>query len=139
VASNSSSTSSFKIKVEGSSSGLQRLNSIPFSLSQFIASLPEEHKNLLMLECECMGKSWLKMLKDEIKKPYFIALKQFLWEEGVKGPDDNIKGGLKVYPSPRNIYSWSATPLGKVKVVILGQDPYHGANQAHGLCFSVPK
>ncbi|KAF9237619.1 uracil-DNA glycosylase-like protein [Melanogaster broomeanus] len=138
VASNASSTSTFKIKVEGSSSGLQRLNSIPFSLSQFIASLPEEHKHLFMLECECMGKSWLKVLKDEIKKPYFISLKQFLWEEGVKGPDDNVQG-LKVYPSPRNIYSWSTTPLGKVKVVIIGQDPYHGANQAHGLCFSVPK
>ncbi|KAH7911348.1 uracil-DNA glycosylase-like protein [Hygrophoropsis aurantiaca] len=118
--------------------GLQKLNSIAFSLSQFIETLPQEHRPLLKLECECMGKSWLKLLKDEIKKPYFISLKQFLWQEGVQGPDDNTKS-LKVYPPPRNIYSWSDTPLGKVKVVIVGQDPYHGANQAHGLCFSVPK
>lgn len=41
--------------------------------------------------------SRLKVLKDEIKKPYFISLKKFLWEEGVRGPDDSVKG-LKVYP-----------------------------------------
>ena len=91
----------------------------------------------------------LKLLKDEIKKPYFIALKRFLWEEGVRGADDSPKS-LKVYPArkyatfpplavpesfgctARNIYSWSNTPLGRVKVVILGQDPYHGSGQAHG-------
>ncbi|KAI6039799.1 uracil-DNA glycosylase-like protein [Pisolithus marmoratus] len=107
-----------------SSSGLQRLNYIPFSLSEYMESIPEEHRDLLKLECECMGKSWLKLLKDEIKRPYFIALKKFLWEAGVRGADDSVKG-LKVYPS--------------LKVVIVGQDPYHGPNQAHGLCFSVPK
>lgn len=82
-----------------------------------------------------MGKSWLKLLKDEIKKPYFINLKQFLWDAGIKGMDDIPRN---VYPSPKNIYKWSDTPLGKIKVVIIGQDPYHGAGQAHGLCFSVP-
>lgn len=126
-------TSSSSISV-----GVQRLNAIPFSLSEYIESLPEEHRHLLQLECECMGKSWLKLLKDEIKKPYFIALKKFLWDEGVCALDDPISV-LKVYPPPRNIYSWSNTPLGKLKVVIIGQDPYHGPNQAHGLCFSVPK
>jgi len=134
---NSSSAGAVKTKVAGSS-GLQRLNFIPFSLNEFIESIPEHQRDLLKLECECMGKSWLKVLKDEIKKPYFVSLKKFLWEEGVRGPDDNVKG-LKVYPPPRNIYSWSNTPLGKLKVVIVGQDPYHGPNQAHGLCFSVPK
>ncbi|KAF8442413.1 uracil-DNA glycosylase-like protein [Boletus edulis BED1] len=142
----SSSPSAAKTKAAGSS-GLQRLNFIPFSLNDFTESIPENQRHLLELECECMGKSWLKVLKDDIKKPYFISLKKFLWEEGVRGPSDDVKG-LKVYPSPRNIYSWSNTPLGKVKVVILGQDPYHGPNQAHGkhikrgfigLCFSVPK
>src|ERR1700722_17856874 len=91
----------------------------------------------------------LKLLKDEIKKPYFISLKRFLWEEGVRGADDS-PNTLKVYPSrqfdvllceswtlnllaaARNIYAWSNTPLGRVKVVIIGQDPYHGAGQAHG-------
>ncbi|KIK62539.1 hypothetical protein GYMLUDRAFT_41999 [Collybiopsis luxurians FD-317 M1] len=117
--------------------GVTKLNSIPFSMKEFQESLDEEQARLLRLECEVMGKSWLKLLKDEIKKPYFIALKRFLWQAGVRGPDDTPLP-LKVYPSPRDIYTWSQlTPLGKVKVVIIGQDPYPGPNQAHGLCFSV--
>ncbi|KAG6330836.1 hypothetical protein ID866_8252 [Astraeus odoratus] len=126
------------LTITDSSSSITRLNSIPFSLSEYIESIPEDERHLLKLECECMGKSWLKLLKDEIRKPYFLSLKKFLWAEGVRGPDDIVES-LKVYPAPRNIYSWSNTPLGKVKVVIVGQDPYHGPNQAHGLCFSVPK
>jgi len=120
-----------------SSSKTLRLNAIPFSLAQYQESLSADERGLLALECACMGKSWLKVLKDEIKKPYFISLKKFLWEEGVRGPDE-IPKPLKVYPSPNNIYAWSNTPLGKIKVVILGQDPYHGPQQAMGLCFSVP-
>ncbi|KAF8150768.1 uracil-DNA glycosylase-like protein [Crassisporium funariophilum] len=117
--------------------GLLKLNAIPFSMAAYQESLSEEEKELLQLECEAMGKSWLKVLKDEIKKPYFIALKKFLLTEGVRGVDDTPPL-LPIYPAPRNIYAWSNTPLGKVKVVILGQDPYHGPGQAHGLCFSVP-
>ncbi|THG98191.1 hypothetical protein EW026_g3960 [Hermanssonia centrifuga] len=112
-------------------SGSKSLNSMPFSLSGYVSSLSDEEKQLLALE--------LKVLDDEIRKPYFIKLKRFLWDQGVKGPDDSAKS-LKIYPAPRNIYSWSnLTPLGRVKVVIIGQDPYHGPNQAHGLCFSVPQ
>ncbi|KAH9178416.1 uracil-DNA glycosylase-like protein [Lactarius sanguifluus] len=122
----------------GGSPNLQALNSIPFSLNEYIDSLTDDQKRLLKLECETMGKSWLKVLKDEIKKPYFITLKQFLWKEGVCGPDDSAEN-LNIYPAPRNIYSWSNyTPLGKVRIVMIGQDPYHGPGQAHGLCFSVP-
>ncbi|KAG5651739.1 hypothetical protein H0H81_007592 [Sphagnurus paluster] len=125
----------------GSKTWVQKLNAIPFSLASYQETLTEDQKGLLRLECEVMGKSWLKVLKDEIKKPYFIALKKFLWEEGVKGPDDT-PATLKIYParkSPnrshpsdflnhevsltaKNIYAWSNTPLGKVKVVILGQE-----------------
>ncbi|OCH95469.1 uracil-DNA glycosylase [Obba rivulosa] len=127
-----------KIRTESSSSSLQPLNSVPFSSSGFWESLTDEEKELLALECETLGKSWLKILKDEIRKPYFLQLKRFLLEQGVRGPDDSAKS-LKVYPAPKNIYSWSnLTPLGRVKVVIIGQDPYHGAGQAHGLSFSVP-
>ncbi|CDO75787.1 hypothetical protein BN946_scf184934.g2 [Trametes cinnabarina] len=114
------------------------LNSIPFSLSEFQSSLSDEEKQLLALECQTMGKSWLKVLKDEIRQPYFLKLKKFLRDQGVKGPEDSA-ANLKVYPAPQNIYAWSnLTPLGRVKVVIIGQDPYHGPGQAHGLCFSVP-
>ncbi|KAH9902866.1 uracil-DNA glycosylase [Cubamyces lactineus] len=114
------------------------LNSIPFSLSEFQSSMSDEEKELLALECQTMGMSWLKVLKDEIRQPYFLKLKKFLREQGVKGPDDSAPN-LKVCPPPKNIYAWSnLTPLGRVKVVIIGQDPYHGPGQAHGLCFSVP-
>ncbi|PCH42324.1 uracil-DNA glycosylase [Wolfiporia cocos MD-104 SS10] len=132
-----------KIKLAGSAGARQlstqgSLNAIPFSLSEFQASLTDAERTLLALECETMGKSWLKVLADEIRKPYFLKLKQFLHDAGVKGAHDSAKS-LKVYPAPPNIYAWSnLTPLGRVKVVIIGQDPYHGPGQAHGLCFSVP-
>ncbi|KAJ7678528.1 uracil-DNA glycosylase-like protein [Mycena rosella] len=116
--------------------GVQRLNSIPFSLSAFIAALSEEQQALLALECDVMGKSWLKVLADELTQPYFLTLKRFLYAEGVRGAHDPAPP--RIYPAPKNIYAWSDTPLGRVKVVILGQDPYPGAGQAHGLSFSVP-
>jgi uracil-DNA glycosylase len=73
--------------------------------------------------------SWLEELKDEFAKPYFIQLKKFLIEERKK---------YTIYPPGKFIFSaFNHTPFDKVEVVILGQDPYHGAGQAHGLCFSV--
>jgi len=73
--------------------------------------------------------SWKMVLKEEFEKPYFETLKTFLVEE---------KKQHTVYPSGANIFSaFDNTPFDNVKVVILGQDPYHGAGQAHGLSFSV--
>ncbi|KDR84857.1 hypothetical protein GALMADRAFT_217936 [Galerina marginata CBS 339.88] len=76
-----------------------------------------------------MGETWLKALSPEFQKSYFTQLKKFLLAEHTSST---------VYPSVDNIYSWSRlTPLDQVKVVILGQDPYHDVGQAHGLSFSV--
>ena len=73
--------------------------------------------------------SWKMVLKEEFEKPYFETLKTFLVEE---------KKQHTVYPSGANIFSaFDNTPFDNVKVVVLGQDPYHGAGQAHGLSFSV--
>ena len=73
--------------------------------------------------------SWKMVLKEEFEKPYFETLKTFLVEE---------KKQHTVYPSGANIFAaFDNTPFDNVKVVILGQDPYHGAGQAHGLSFSV--
>lgn len=70
------------------------------------------------------------MLSDEFQKEYFLRLKEFLVEE---------KKHYAIYPPGPMIFSaFDHTPFDKVKVVILGQDPYHGPGQAHGLCFSVP-
>lgn len=73
---------------------------------------------------------WLEVLRPEFNKPYFKDLKLFLQEE---------KRQYRVYPPGNRIFAaFDYTPFSKVKVVILGQDPYHGDGQAHGLCFSVP-
>jgi uracil-DNA glycosylase len=73
---------------------------------------------------------WKKVLMEEFQSPYFRSLKEFLVEEKKK----HI-----VYPPGKLIFNaFKHTPFGQVKVVILGQDPYHGKGQAHGLCFSVP-
>ncbi|PUU77077.1 uracil-DNA glycosylase-like protein [Tuber borchii] len=77
-----------------------------------------------------MHDSWLSVLKDDLVTNEFLGLKRFLRAEK--------EAGKKVYPPEGDVYSWSRyTPVSAVKVVILGQDPYHGANQAHGLSFSV--
>ncbi|MGE3612209.1 MAG: uracil-DNA glycosylase [Sulfurimonas sp.] len=73
--------------------------------------------------------SWKEVLFDEFQKPYFEELKRFLVEE---------KQRHTIYPHGSNVFAaFNNTPFDNVKVVILGQDPYHGANQAHGLAFSV--
>lgn len=77
-----------------------------------------------------LEESWLESLKDEFRSPYFYALKEFLQEEKLK---------YQIYPPGPEIFSaFNLTPLTAVKAVIIGQDPYHGEGQAHGLCFSVP-
>ncbi|MDR1973060.1 MAG: uracil-DNA glycosylase [Bacteroidales bacterium] len=74
--------------------------------------------------------SWLSVLQDEFQKPYFSELKNFLVEE---------KRRFAVYPAGNKMFeAFNRTPFDNVKVVLLGQDPYHGYGQAEGLCFSVP-
>ena len=76
--------------------------------------------------------SWKNALADEFGKPYFESLGRFLHKEKSEGK--------KVFPPGSQIFrAFDLTPVDKVKVVILGQDPYHGFGQAHGLSFSVPE
>ena len=75
--------------------------------------------------------SWKEVLLEEFNAPYFKILKDFLIEEKKK---------YTIFPPGSLIFNaFNHTPFDKVKVVILGQDPYHGPRQAHGLCFSVPQ
>ena len=77
-----------------------------------------------------LEKSWQKKLEKELKKDYMKNLELFLEEE--------VKSGKIIYPSKNEIFSaFSAAKFKNVKVVIIGQDPYHGIDQAHGLSFSV--
>ncbi len=74
---------------------------------------------------------WLPAVRAEFKKPYYRELYQFIRKEYESGT---------VFPPADQIFNaLHLTPLSKVKVVILGQDPYHNVHQAHGLCFSVPE
>lgn len=77
-----------------------------------------------------MGASWRSALQAEFSKDYFKELTKFLEEQA--------KAGKAVYPPPQDVFSFSrACEIDEVRVVILGQDPYHGPGQAHGLSFSV--
>jgi uracil-DNA glycosylase len=74
--------------------------------------------------------SWNSALKEEFAKPYFEQIVTFLKREKQQGKI--------IYPNGPDIFrAFELTPFSKVRVLLLGQDPYHGANQAHGLCFSV--
>lgn len=74
--------------------------------------------------------SWYEVLNDEFEKPYFNELVNFLRSEK--------ESGQTIYPPGSRIFAaFNLTPFDKVKVVIIGQDPYHGPGQANGLCFSV--
>ncbi|MFV8781792.1 uracil-DNA glycosylase [Microbulbifer sp. SA54] len=74
--------------------------------------------------------SWYAVLQPEFSKPYMAELRDFLQQEK--------QAGKTIFPPGGQIFNaFNSTPFDQVKVVILGQDPYHGAGQAHGLCFSV--
>lgn len=76
-----------------------------------------------------LEKSWQEVLKDEWSKPYLADLASFIAKE---------RGEGDVYPAKKDVFNaFEKTPYDKVKVVIIGQDPYHGEGQAHGLSFSV--
>lgn len=76
-----------------------------------------------------LPESWQDVLGEELDKPYFKELTAFVDEERERGP---------VYPPREEVFAaLDATPFDQVKVLVLGQDPYHGEGQGHGLCFSV--
>ena len=80
---------------------------------------------------EFFKNSWDNVLEEEMAKPYFVDMLNFL---------DGEYNSKKIYPPRNKIFNaLKTTPFGNIKVVILGQDPYHGYGQAHGLCFSVNK
>jgi uracil-DNA glycosylase len=78
-----------------------------------------------------IASSWKVILESEFKEDYFKQIKSFILNEKAKGKE--------VYPAGKLMFNaFNLTPFEQVKVVIIGQDPYHGIGQAHGLSFSVP-
>lgn len=77
-----------------------------------------------------INETWKEVLKSEFNKPYFLQIVNFLRMEKL--------AGKTIYPPGQLMFNaFNTTPFDHVKVVLLGQDPYHGPGQAHGLCFSV--
>lgn len=84
-----------------------------------------------MIKVSTIPPEWNRFLNCEYNKEYFKGLKKFISSE--------FSNGKTIYPSVENVFTaFQVTPLKSVKVVIIGQDPYHGEGQAHGLSFSVP-
>lgn len=78
-----------------------------------------------------MHESWLEVLGDELEQPYMRELRAFLVAE--------VQSGRRFFPPAAHVFdAMRLTPFDDVRVVVLGQDPYHGPGQAMGLCFSVP-
>lgn len=99
---------------------------------RFIAALLHHNRKCSVADKRTikLDPSWLAVLEEEFDKPYMVGLRGFLQRQKEQGKI--------IYPAGSNWFTaFNHTPFGKVKVVILGQDPYHGPNQAHGLCFSV--
>lgn len=87
-------------------------------------------RELLALEVATIDPSWLELLQHEIRKPYFIKLKEQLWKEGVRGVHGAQGAKTNVFPPAQDIYSWSRhTPVHRARVVGIGQDPYHGKGE----------
>lgn len=97
-----------------------------------LTQIDNMQKNKINLQDVRLEDSWKALLAEEFSKPYMLELKKFLKTERAKKKE--------IYPPGPQIFSaLNTTPFDNVKVVILGQDPYHGPGQAHGLCFSVQK
>lgn len=96
--------------------------------------LPPIQKNITdsIMSLDNVHESWLPCFTQESSKPYFRKLEGFLTAESSKGKT--------IFPESQNIFSWATLcPVDQIKVIILGQDPYHDHDQAHGLAFSVKR
>lgn len=93
--------------------------------------LSDDVKQLLDLELKYIAPQWLEIVKTELTKPYFLELKRFLAQQKLNK--------VTIFPPEHQIYSFTTycPDVSKIKVLILGQDPYHNVGQAHGLAFSV--
>ncbi|XP_049326706.1 uracil DNA glycosylase a isoform X2 [Astyanax mexicanus] len=126
-----------RVKAEGDAAPAADSSSLSCSLSpeQLHRIAANKKAALQRLAARCapdgLGESWQRALSSEFTKPYFKQLMTFV---------DGERQKHTVYPPPHQVFTWTQMcKIEDVKVVVLGQDPYHGPNQAHGLCFSVQR
>lgn len=133
VATDSPQTKSFKTEDQSSPASNPRplSNLSPEQRERMEANRKEAEKRLLANKSpQYFGESWRNALAAEFGKEYFTKLCNFVKEE---------RSRKTVYPPEKDVFTWTLQcNIKQVKVVIIGQDPYHGPRQAHGLCFSVP-
>jgi len=99
-------------------------------MSKFILS--KDWANIMSSRAIQLHASWLAQLESEFNAPYMLQLRDFLLAQK--------RLNKVIYPKGENIFNaFNSTPFDDVKIVILGQDPYHGPDQAHGLSFLCPK
>ncbi|KAL1439233.1 hypothetical protein MTO96_010271 [Rhipicephalus appendiculatus] len=119
-----------KPKSEGSSENNAFSPAIDIEKKRLIAKVKLQSRATPIVPAD-IGLSWFGALEHEFSKEYFAKLNSFVLEE---------RRRYTVYPPHEDVFSWTKScEVNKVKVVILGQDPYHNPGQAHGLAFSVPK
>ncbi|KAL3187610.1 hypothetical protein MRX96_025100 [Rhipicephalus microplus] len=119
-----------KSKIEGSSENNAFSPVIDIEKKRLIAKVKLQSRATPVVPAD-IGLSWFGALEQEFSKEYFAKLNSFVLEERKR---------YTVYPPHEDVFSWTKScEVNKVKVVILGQDPYHNPGQAHGLAFSVPK
>nr|CAB3267517.1 uracil-DNA glycosylase [Phallusia mammillata] len=107
----------------------QTENTVPCSKQAKVESPNKENCAPSIQYKQQIGSSWKQALGNEFVKPYYVKLQSFVETE---------RKSRTIYPPPNDVFSWTQhCSIQDVKVVILGQDPYHGQKQAHGLCFSV--
>ncbi|KAL2642496.1 hypothetical protein R1flu_010083 [Riccia fluitans] len=97
-----------------------------------VAQVRGEGKSFPEFKMLLVEPTWLAILQEEFSKSYMSKLQSFVEQEA--------KGANPIYPPPALVFNaFNTCPFDKIKVVIIGQDPYHGPNQAMGLCFSIPQ
>ncbi|CAK5101326.1 unnamed protein product [Meloidogyne enterolobii] len=125
---------SIKLNVENINSNTSTTfdNILKEQNQQSLLSSPLPNEQLDSIFCTLVEPEWRKLLTSELKKEYIKSIHQFLISQYEKGTD--------IFP-PRSLIfnAFNLTPFNEIKVVLLGQDPYHNVSQAHGLCFSVPQ
>ncbi|CEP64259.1 uracil-DNA glycosylase LALA0_S10e06106g [Lachancea lanzarotensis] len=130
VAASTDGEVSKKKEVNGKNSSLGEENGKKtVGKTEFREKLSDREIELLQLELDTLDDAWFAKLGSEFRKSYFLKLKEFVCEQ---------QRNFTVFPPATDVYSWTRlTKFDQVRVVIIGQDPYHNHNQAHGLAFSV--
>ncbi|GMH07084.1 hypothetical protein Nepgr_008924 [Nepenthes gracilis] len=126
-------TAEQKLRIEVNKSIAKRKRNLKICSEKVLKSKAEGGRGHVKLEELLVEETWLAAFPGELQKPYAKSLCKFV--EG-----EICGGSMPIYPPPSLIFNaLNSTPFDKVKVVILGQDPYHGPGQAMGLAFSVPE